>query len=52
MVFVVEGKGIQYFSRHVHEQHCSNGSLSLAVSLLWSVQSVGLKNTKQVLLPV
>ena len=40
-----------YLSRHVHEQHSSDGSLSLAVPLLRSVQSVGLENTEQVLLP-
>lgn len=42
----------KYLCRHVHEQHSSNGSLSLAVSLLWSVQGVGLENTEQVLLTV
>lgn len=36
----------------MHEQHSSNGSLSLAVSLLWSEESVSLENTEQVLLPV
>ena len=45
-------ESIQYLSRHVHEQYSSYGSLSLAVSLLWPVESVGLKNTKQILLSV
>ena len=43
---------MKYLSWHMHKQDSSNGSLSLAVSFFWSVQSVGLKNTEQVLLPV
>lgn len=43
--------GRPYLSRHVHEQHGGDGSLGLAVSLLWSVQGVGLEDTEQILLP-
>lgn len=38
-------------SRHVHEQHCGYWSLSLTVTLLWSVQSVRLQHPEQILLP-
>lgn len=40
----------RYLSRHVHEEHSSNGCLSLAVALLRAVQRVGLQHTEQVLL--
>lgn len=36
----------------MHEQHSSYRSLSLAISLLWPVQGVGLENLQQPLLPV
>lgn len=42
--------GPRYLSRHVHEQHRSNGRLGLAVALLRAVQRVGLQYTEQVLL--
>lgn len=40
-----------YLCWHVHQQHCSDGGLGLAVALLWPVQGVGLQHTEQVLLP-
>lgn len=39
-------------SRHVHEQHCGHWGLGLAVALVRPVDSVGLKDSIQVLLPV
>lgn len=39
-------------SRHVHEQHCGHGGLGLAVALVRPVDSVGLQDSIQVLLPV
>lgn len=36
----------------MHEQHSSYRSLSLAISLFWPVQGVGLENLQQPLLPV
>jgi len=44
-------ESMQHLSGHVHQQHGSNRSLGLAISLLWSVEGVGLKNTEQILLP-
>lgn len=39
-------------SRHVHKQHCGHGGLGLAVALIGPVDSVGLQDSIQILLPV
>lgn len=39
-----------YLSRHVHQKHRCYRSLSLAVTLIWSVQGVSLQHPEQVLL--
>lgn len=40
-----------HLSWHMHQQHGSNGSLSLTITLFWPMQSVSLQHSKQVLLP-
>lgn len=40
-----------YLRRHVHEEHGGDGSLSLTVALLGTVQRVRLQHAEQVLLP-
>lgn len=40
-----------YLSRHVHQQHCSNRPLCLAVTLFWLVLCVGFQHPEQTTLP-
>lgn len=40
-----------HLSWHVHEQQSGDGSLSLTISLLGTMQSVSFEHTEQVLLP-
>lgn len=40
-----------HLSRHMHEQHCSDRSLGLAVSLIRPIDGVGFQDPVQVLLP-
>lgn len=62
LTFSIRTDGIQYFrlekvlnihlSWHMHQKYSSDGSLSLAVTLIRPIQSVSLQHTKQVLLPI
>lgn len=40
-----------HLSGHVHQQYSCDGSLSLTVSLLRTIESVSLQHAEQVLLP-